>query len=72
MIPRGRYGEVKPFMDVPKQLVAPIAKGQLIGVLRVTLDGKLLLQRPLVALNDVPEAGFFGRMWDDMAMWWAS
>ncbi len=72
VIPRGRYGEVKPFMDVPKQLVAPIAKGQLIGVLRVTLDGKLLLQRPLVALNDVPQAGFFGRMWDDMAMWWAS
>jgi D-alanyl-D-alanine carboxypeptidase (penicillin-binding protein 5/6) len=72
VIPRGRYGDLKPFMDVPKQLVAPIAKGQAIGTLRVTLDGKLVLQRPLVALTNVPAAGFFGRMWDDMAMWWAS
>ncbi len=70
VIPRGRYGALKPFMDVPKQLVAPIVKGQRIGTLRITLDGKPLLQRPLVALADVPQAGFFGRMWDDMWMWW--
>jgi D-alanyl-D-alanine carboxypeptidase (penicillin-binding protein 5/6) len=70
VIPRGRYGALKPFMDVPKQLVAPIAKGQRIGTLRVTLDGKPLLERPLVALADVPAAGFFGRMWDDAWMWW--
>ncbi len=72
VIPRGRYAALKPFMDVPKQLVAPIAKGQRIGTLRVTLDGKPLLTRPLVALADVPAAGFFGRMWDDMWMWWES
>jgi len=72
VIPRGRYGALKPFMDVPKQLVAPIVKGQQIGTLRVTLDGKPLLTRPLVALADVPAAGFFGRMWDDMWMWWES
>ncbi len=72
VIPRGRYGALKPFMDVPKQLVAPIVKGQQIGTLRVTLDGKPLLTRPLVALVDVPQAGFFGRMWDDMWMWWDS
>jgi D-alanyl-D-alanine carboxypeptidase (penicillin-binding protein 5/6) len=70
VIPRGRYGALKPFMDVPKQLVAPITKGQRIGTLRVTLDGKPLLERPLVALADVPAAGFFGRMWDDAWMWW--
>jgi D-alanyl-D-alanine carboxypeptidase (penicillin-binding protein 5/6) len=72
VIPRGRYADLKPVMDVPKQLVAPIAKGQRIGTLRVTLDGKPVIERPLVALVDVPEAGFFGRMWDDAWMWWAS
>ena len=72
VIPRGRYGSLKPFIDVPKQLVAPIAKGQRIGTLRITLDGKPVIERPLVALNDVPQAGFFGRMWDDMWMWWES
>ena len=72
VIPRGRYAALKPLMDVPKQLVAPIIKGQRIGTLRVTLDGKTLLERPLVALTGVPEAGFFGRVWDDMWMWWES
>jgi D-alanyl-D-alanine carboxypeptidase (penicillin-binding protein 5/6) len=72
VIPRGRYGALKPFMDVPKQLVAPIVKGQRIGTLRVTLDGKPVAERELVALTDVPAAGFFGRVWDDMWMWWES
>ncbi len=72
VIPRGRYSDLKPVMDVPKNIVAPIAAGQRIGTLRVMLDGKPLLERPLVALAAVPEAGFFGRMWDDMWMWWES
>lgn len=70
VIPRGRYNDLKPVMDVPRNIVAPIAKGQRIGTLRVMLDGKSVVERPLVALTDIPQAGFFGRMWDDMAMWW--
>jgi D-alanyl-D-alanine carboxypeptidase (penicillin-binding protein 5/6) len=69
-VERGRYAQLKPMMDVPKQLVAPIRKGQAIGKLRVTLDGKLIAERPIVALSDVPEAGFFGRTWDELMMWW--
>ncbi len=72
VIPRGSYGKLKPLIDLPKQLVAPIAKGQRIGTLRVTLNGVTLMQRPLVALNEVKQANFFGRMWDDLWMWWDS
>lgn len=71
-LPRGRYGDMKSAMDVPKQLVAPLKKGQAIGKLRLSLDGKVIAERPLVALADVPEAGFFGRLWDDLWMWWES
>jgi D-alanyl-D-alanine carboxypeptidase (penicillin-binding protein 5/6) len=71
-LPRGRYADLKPAMDVPRQLVAPIAKGQAIGTLRVSLDGKVLAERPLVALAAVEEAGFFGRLWDELWMWWES
>jgi D-alanyl-D-alanine carboxypeptidase (penicillin-binding protein 5/6) len=71
-LPRGRYTDLKVAMDVPKQLAAPIRKGQAIGKLRVSLDGKPLAERPLVALSDVEEAGFFGRMWDEVWMWWES
>lgn len=71
-VPRGRYAELKPTMNVPKTLVAPIAKGQAIGEVKVTLDGKVVAQAPLVAVNAVEEAGFFKRLWDAFWMWWES
>ncbi|WP_206860234.1 D-alanyl-D-alanine carboxypeptidase family protein [Lysobacter changpingensis] len=71
-VQRGKYDQLKPMMDVPKQLVAPIAKGQKIGTVKVMLDGKVVSQRPLVALNAVEEGGFFKRLWDEFWMWWES
>lgn len=71
-IPRGRYAELSASLDVPAQLVAPYAKGQTVGTLRVSLDGEAVAERPLVALADAPEAGFVSRAWDGLMMWWES
>lgn len=71
-VPRGRYAQLKPSMDVPKTLVAPIKKGQKIGTAKVSLDGKVIAQAPLVAINAVEEGGFFKRLWDEFWMWWES
>ena len=71
-VPRGRYDRLKPMMDVPRTLVAPIEKGQEVGMVKVMLDDKVVAQRPLVALNAVEEGGFFKRLWDEFWMWWES
>ncbi|HSR65559.1 MAG TPA: D-alanyl-D-alanine carboxypeptidase family protein [Xanthomonadaceae bacterium] len=71
-VPRGKYAQLKPTMDVPKSLAAPIRKGQRIGTVKVSLDGKLVATRPLVALEAVNEGGFFKRLWDELMMWWES
>lgn len=71
-VPRGRYQDLKPSMDLPKFVIAPLKKGQKVGTVRVSLDGKVIAERPLVALADVEEAGFFGRLWDEFWMWWES
>ena len=71
-VARGRYTQLKPVMDVPKQLIAPIKKGQVIGKLRVSLDGKPIAERPIIALQEVPEANFFKRLWHDFLIWWES
>ncbi|KAF1725982.1 D-alanyl-D-alanine carboxypeptidase family protein [Pseudoxanthomonas japonensis] len=71
-VPRGRYEQLKPTMDVPKTLVAPIAAGQAIGTVKVTLDGKVVAESPLVAITPIEEAGFFKRLWDAFWMWWES
>ncbi len=72
VVPRGRYDEVKAEMDLPNPLVAPFAQGQQIGTMRVKLGDTLLAQRPLVALDAVPEGGFFKRIGDGFWLWWES
>ena len=69
-VPRGKYDRLKPMMDVPKTLVAPIAKGQKIGTVKVMLDGNVIAQRPLGAISAVGQGGFFKRMWHELLMWW--
>lgn len=70
--PRGRYADLKPQMDVPKVLQAPIKAGAVIGTVRVMLDGQVVVQAPLIAVEGVPEAGFFKRLWHEFLMWWDS
>ncbi len=69
---RGRYNDLKPSMEVPKNLQAPIKQGQQVGTVKVSLDGKVIAQAPLVAINAVEEGGFFKRLWDAFWMWWES
>ena len=70
--PRGKYDRLKASMDLPKSLEAPIAKGQKLGMVKVTLDGKEVASAPLVALQAVEEGGFFKRLWHSLLMWWQS
>ena len=50
-------------------LQAPLNKGDVVGQLQVYLDGELLLERPLQALQSVEAAGFFKRIWDGFVLW---
>ena len=68
-LPRGRYGDLKATMDVPTRLIAPFAKGQKVGTLKIALDGKVLLERPLVSIVDAPEGGLWRRFYDGTALW---
>jgi D-alanyl-D-alanine carboxypeptidase (penicillin-binding protein 5/6) len=50
-------------------LVAPFAKGQQLGTLRVKHAGQLLVEVPLLALQGVEQAGVLGRAWDAVRLW---
>ena len=66
--PKGQYDSIKAEVTSKQPLVAPIAKGQPVGVLRFTLDGKTLMEKPLVATTEIPVAGIFGRLWDSLKL----
>ena len=51
------------------KLMAPIQKGQVVGEVYFNMGDKVVKRMPMVALDTVEEAGFFGRMWDSMALW---
>ena len=63
-IPRGAYDALDATMDIDKNIEAPITKGQQVGVVKVSLDGKLLESVPLVALEAVNEGGLFRKAKD--------
>ena len=68
-VPRGRYDALQARLELPDQLTAPVHGGSALGQLLVELDGEPLVSRPLVALADVEQAGFFGRASDSVRMW---
>ncbi len=68
-LPRGSQGRLEQAAVLDERLVAPIAKGARVGTLTVRLDGRELASRPLVALSDVPAAGLFGRLADEVRLW---
>ena len=68
LVPRGSASHVKAEVITRQPIVAPVRKGQRMGALRLTLDGKPLGDYPLVALHDVAVAGVFGRGWDSIRL----
>ena len=68
-VPRGQGDQLKADLVSMQPLVAPISVGQKVGTLKVMLQNKLLGEYPVVALQNVAIAGFFGRAWDSMRLW---
>ena len=67
-VPKGQAEKLKAELLTHPPVVAPVARGQHVGVLRVQLDGKPLGEYPVEALESVGVAGFFGRAWDTLRL----
>ena len=68
-VPAGTAGRIKTQVVRPDPLVAPFAKGQAVGTLKVLANEQPFLDVPLVALDAVDQAGLLGRAWDGIRLW---
>ncbi|MFM7000556.1 MAG: D-alanyl-D-alanine carboxypeptidase family protein [Limnohabitans sp.] len=68
-VPAGSAAQLKTQVVRPDPLVAPYAKGQAVGSLKVLRGDQPLLDVPLVALEAVEQAGVLGRAWDAVRLW---
>jgi D-alanyl-D-alanine carboxypeptidase (penicillin-binding protein 5/6) len=69
-VPRGEGEKLKTVIERTDPLVAPLAKGQRVGTLKITTSGGTSVATvPLVVQEAVPEAGLIGRAWDSLRLW---
>ncbi|HYO26830.1 MAG TPA: D-alanyl-D-alanine carboxypeptidase family protein [Azonexus sp.] len=68
-VPRGYADKVKSEFTPQPRLMAPIQAGQQLGTLKVTIDGKLYSEYPVLALENVGLIGIFGRTIDSVLLW---
>ncbi|MBK6596137.1 MAG: D-alanyl-D-alanine carboxypeptidase [Burkholderiales bacterium] len=68
-VPSGSAGKLKTQVVRTEPLVAPIAKGQQLGVVKILAEDQLVGEVPLLALESVEQAGILGRAWDAVRLW---
>lgn len=68
-VPRGQENLLSAAADVPDPLFAPLSPDKAAGQLRITLGDKVVGTYPLHPTVEVPEAGFFGRLADEVKLW---
>ncbi|WP_373314824.1 D-alanyl-D-alanine carboxypeptidase family protein [Deefgea salmonis] len=69
-VPKGDAAKLKIDLVSQQPLMAPIKEGQVVGMMKISLDGKVLSERQVVAITSVEEANIFGRAWDTIRLWW--
>jgi D-alanyl-D-alanine carboxypeptidase (penicillin-binding protein 5/6) len=67
-VAKGEHAKIQAQVTSQPRLVAPIVKGQVIGRVQFTLNGKVVSERPLVAAKNIEAAGVFGRIWDSLLL----
>ncbi len=71
-LPRGQQDQISRELVLDEPLLAPVARGDRVGTVRLTLGEETVFDAPVVALQAVEQGGFFSRIWDTILMWVSS
>ena len=67
-LPRDHFAGLKGVLVTRKPFVAPLAAGEKAGIMKLMRDSAPVAEFPVVALEDVPVAGFLSRGWDTLRL----
>ena len=67
-LPKGQLDRLEAGVTMQTPIQAPIKAGGVLGQVEVKLGDEIVHSAPLVALSDVAEAGFVGRLWDSVRL----
>ncbi|MCB2301227.1 D-alanyl-D-alanine carboxypeptidase PBP5/6, partial [Acinetobacter baumannii] len=71
-MPKGQADAIKTQLVVQPKLTAPLKKGQVVGKFVASLNGKVISEKPLIALQNIEEAGFFSKMIDHIKQFFSN
>ena len=67
-VPAGQLAQMQATAETWQPLIAPIERGQKVGMMKLALGGKPYAEFPLVALETVSLANIFSRGWDNIRL----
>jgi len=67
-LPRERFEGLEAVLETRQPFVAPLAAGQKAGIMKLARDGTTVAEFSVVALEEVPVAGFLSRGWDTLKL----
>lgn len=67
-IPKDSHENLSAEMSLDSRVRAPVQAGDELGAVTISLNGDVLLEKPLVALSDVERGGIFRRLIDRIAL----
>jgi len=69
-VPKGDAAKLQTRVERTDPLIAPLARGQRVGTIKVTTSaGAPVIDVPLVALDAVPPGSLPSRIWDSLRLW---
>jgi D-alanyl-D-alanine carboxypeptidase (penicillin-binding protein 5/6) len=68
-IPRGSYDSLEMIQKMPSALEAPVAQGQPLAEIEVSLGGEIVASGSLRALEDNPQGSIWQRTRDGVSLW---
>jgi D-alanyl-D-alanine carboxypeptidase (penicillin-binding protein 5/6) len=71
-LPRERFDGIKATLETRQPFVAPLAAGQKAGIMKVMRDTASVAEFSVIALEEVPVAGFLSRGWDTLRLMFKS
>ncbi len=71
-IPRGQVDALTATLDLDKVIQAPVTQGTSYGKVNISLNGEVLLEAPVVALESVEPAGLMKRIWHSIVLFFLS
>ncbi len=70
-IPRGAQEQLQAEIVLNPNLQAPLVVGDQVGQLVISLNGQVVTQEPIVALENLERGGFFKRLWHSLIMFFS-